>query len=456
MLPAAMARITFPDGFHFGAATAAYQIEGAWRDDGKGESIWDRFSHTEGRVRGGDTGDRACDSYHRYLEDVDLLREMNLTSYRFSIAWPRIQPDGRGAVNAKGVDHYGRLVDALLAAGIRPFPTLYHWDLPQRLEEEGGWTSRETAGRFADYAEIVTRALGDRVPDWMIFNEPSIFLAMGYLVGVHAPGRTGLDTWLRAGHVVNLAQGQAFEAMRASQGGARIGTAFAFSPCVPMGDSRDDEEAAERWHGITNAWWLDPALGRGYPEVHPRGLPESAMDIRSGDMERIRAPFDFIGVNLYTRCGVEAEEGGPLGIDAAPAAPVGLDQGPRTACGWEVWPGALYDMLMRLTRDYETPVLEVTENGCSYPEGPDAQGVIHDDRRVAFYQGYLEAVARAISEGADVRGYHAWSLIDNFEWAEGYKDRFGLVHVDFETGERTRKKSGDFLAEVASARGFDS
>jgi beta-glucosidase len=449
-----MSRITFPDGFLWGAATASYQIEGAWQEAGKGESIWDRFAHTPGKIYNGDTGDIACDSYHRYPEDIALLREMNLTSYRFSISWPRIQPDGRGPVNAKGVDHYRQLVDDLLAAGIRPFPTLYHWDLPQALEDSGGWTQRDTAGRFAEYAEIVIRALGDRVEDWMIFNEPSIFVAMGYLAGVHAPGRRGMENWLPASHVVNLAQGQAFAAMRAHSASARLGTAFAFSPCEPNRDTESDAQAAELWHRITNLWYLEPALRGRYPEVFPAGLPEQAMGVQDGDSKRIEAPFDFLGVNLYMRTGVEQRDGDPFGIGAYPAAPAGRGQGPRTDFGWEVWPDALYDMLIRLTRDYDTPVLEVTENGCAYDDGPDQRGIIADSRRIDFYRGYLEAVSRAIADGADVRSYHAWSLLDNFEWSEGYSKRFGLVWVDFETGDRTLKESGHWYREVAGSNGF--
>ena len=454
MLALAMSRVTFPDEFRWGAATASYQIEGSWQADGKGESIWDRFTHTPGRIRNGDTGDVACDSYRRYPEDIALLGEMNLTSYRFSISWPRIQPDGHGAVNAKGIDHYRQLVDDLLAAGIRPFPTLYHWDLPQALEDTGGWTERDTAGRFADYAEIVIRALGDRVEDWMIFNEPSIFVAMGYLAGVHAPGRRGLENWLPASHVANLAQGQAFAAMRAQSSSARLGTAFAFSPCEPNRDTESDALAAERWHKITNLWYLEPALRGHYPEVFEDGLPEQAMGLVEGDLKRIEAPLDFLGVNLYMRTGVEHRDGDPFGIDAFPAAPTGRDQGPRTDFGWEVWPDSLYDMLMRLTRDYDTPVLEVTENGCAYDDGPNEQGIIADHRRIEFYRGYLEALSRAIADGADVRSYHAWSLLDNFEWSEGYGKRFGLVWVDFESGERSLKESGRWFGEVASSNGF--
>ncbi|MFP6641477.1 MAG: GH1 family beta-glucosidase [Myxococcota bacterium] len=451
-----MARIEFPHGFEWGTATASYQIEGAWREDGKGESIWDRFAHTPGRVKNGDTGDTACDSFHRYEEDVALMREMNLTSYRFSIAWPRIQPEGRGPGNTKGLDYYRRLTDSLLRSGIRPFPTLYHWDLPQALEDAGGWPHRDTAGRFTDYAEIVIDALGDRISNWMIFNEPAVFTALGYLVGNHAPGRQSLDDLLRAGHTVNLAQGQAFAAMKAAQPEARVGTALSMSPCEPAGDSEADQEAAERWHGINNVWFLDPARHGRYPDVFPDGLPEEKMGVQEGDMDRVRAPFDFIGINLYTRTRIAAQERSPLGIGATPVGIEGEEAGPKTDFGWEVWPNALYDMLMRITRDYGTPVLEVTENGCAYGDAPSDRGVVNDTRRIDFYRGYIEAVHRAIQDGADVRGYHAWSLLDNFEWAEGYGQRFGLTWVDFETGERTLKESGRWYGQVAAENGFSS
>src|SRR5499426_3649886 len=257
----------FPKGFHWGTATASYQIEGAWQQDGKGESIWDRFTHTPGKIKLGHTGDVACDSYHRFAEDIALMRAMHLNSYRFSIAWPRVQPGGSGPANAKGLDYYRRLVDALLAAGIRPFPTLYHWDLPQPLEERGGWPERDTAGRFADYAEKVVRALGDRVSNWMIFNEPGVFTLFGYFIGIHAPGRRDLDAFLRASHTVNLAQGEAFRAMRAARSGAVIGTAFSMTACEPEHDTEEDQAAAERWHRLANLWHLEPALRGRYPDA---------------------------------------------------------------------------------------------------------------------------------------------------------------------------------------------
>ena len=346
--------------------------------------------------------------------------------------------------------------DSLLTSGIRPFPTLYHWDLPQALEDAGGWPHRDTAGRFTDYAEIVIDALGDRISNWMIFNEPAVFTALGYLVGNHAPGRQSLDDLLRAGHTVNLAQAQAFAAMKAAQPEARVGTALSMSPCEPAGDSEADQEAAERWHGINNVWFLDPALHGRYPDIFPDGLPEEKMGVQEGDMDRVRAPFDFIGINLYTRTRIAAQERSPLGIGATPVGIEGEEAGPKTDFGWEVWPNALYDMLMRITRDYGTPVLEVTENGCAYGDAPSGRGVVNDTRRIDFYRGYLEAVHRAIQDGADVRGYHAWSLLDNFEWAEGYGQRFGLTWVDFETGERTLKESGRWYGQVAAENGFSS
>jgi beta-glucosidase len=453
-----VSRVRFPEGFHWGTATAAYQIEGAWQEDGKGESIWDRFAHTPGKIKNGQSGDVACDSYHRFAEDIALMREMNLDSYRFSISWPRILPEGAGAVNSKGIDYYRRLVDALLDAGIRPFPTLYHWDLPQALEERGGWPARDTAGRFVDYAELCMRALADRVDHWMIFNEPSIFTVMGYLVGIHAPGRRDLDEFLRATHNVNLAQGQAFRAMKAVRSDAVIGTAFNMTACEPRGDSEADAAAAERWHAFVNLWYLETALRGRYPDAFRGGVPLERMGVRDGDLERVRAPLDFIGINLYTRTIVAHQDGAGWGLDAAPVGPLGGDDGPRTDFGWEVWPDALHDTILRITADYDRPVIEITENGCSYADAPDAGGVVNDVRRIEFFRGFLVAVARAIEAGADVRGYHAWTLMDNFEWSEGFEQRFGLVWVDFEgpLPRRILKESGRWYGSVAAENGFES
>jgi beta-glucosidase len=443
---------TFPKGFFWGTATAAYQIEGAWNEDGKGESIWDRFAHTPGKIKNSDTGDVACDSYHRWREDIALMRSMNLNSHRFSISWPRIQPTGSGAANAKGIDHYSRLVDALLEARIRPLVTLYHWDLPQALEDAGGWPNRDTAGRFADYVQLVAQALGDRVSDWTIFNEPDAFVDLGHLEGTHAPGRKSLLDFLRATHVVNLAQGEGFRALKAARPAARAGTAFSMSACEPATDSEEDKLAAERAHAITNTWFLEPALRGSYPEALAF-LPETAMRIQAGDMEKTRAPLDFIGINLYYRTIASAvgtmERFSHTQEWLFPVRMDGGQQGPKTDFGWEVWPKALYDMVTRITRDYNRPVIEVTESGCSYNDGPDASGAIHDRRRTAYHREYLAALGRAIAEGADVRGYHAWSLLDNFEWAEGFSQRFGLTYVDFKTQQRTIKDSGRWYGKVA-------
>jgi beta-glucosidase len=448
----AASEVSFPKGFFWGAATAAYQIEGAWQEDGKGESIWDRFSHAPGKIKNGDTGDLVCDSYHRWREDIALLRAMNLNSYRFSISWPRIQPTGSGPANSKGIDYYSRLVDALLEARIRPFVTLYHWDLPQALEDAGGWPNRDTASRYTDYVELVTRTLGDRVSDWMLFNEPLAFTFQGYLDGTHAPGRKSLVDFLRATHTVNLAQAAGFHALKAIRPSARVGGAFSMSACEPATDNEEDRVAAERCHAITNLWFLEPALKGRYPEALAF-LPETVMGFKSGDLDKMRAPLDFIGVNLYYRTIASA----PSTVERIshpqqwlfPVKMTEGQEGPKADNGWEVWPHALYETITRISRDFNHPQIEITESGCAYNDGPDASGMIRDTRRTAYHRQYLQAVARAIADGADVRGYHAWTLMDNFEWAEGFSQRFGLTYVDFKTQQRTMKESGHWYAKVA-------
>jgi beta-glucosidase len=444
---------SFSKGFFWGTATASYQIEGAWNEDGKGESIWDRFAHTPGKIKNGDTGDVACDSYHRWRDDIALMQAMNLNSYRFSISWPRIQPSGSGPANSKGIAYYSRLVDALLKAHIRPMVTLYHWDLPQALEDAGGWPNRDLVGRYCDYVQLVTRALGDRVNDWMLFNEPSAFVDVGYLEGTLAPGRQSIVDFLRASHVVNIALGEGFRALKAIHPAARVGTVLNMSACEPATSSDADKLAAERAHAIVNSWFLDPALRGRYPDAFTF-LPERLMGIKSGDMEKTRAPLDFLGINLYYRTIASATGALHRASHAQewlfPVKMEGGQQGPKTDFGWEVWPKALYDVVMRVTRDYNRPVIEITESGCSYNEGPDAGGAIRDGRRIDYHQQYLAALARAISEGADVRGYHAWTLMDNFEWADGYSQRFGLAYVDFKTQKRTIKDSGRWYGKVAA------
>lgn len=442
----------FPEGFVWGVATASYQIEGAVREDGRDESIWDRFTHTPGKIKNSETGDVAVDHYHRYTEDIAIMKEIGVEGYRFSIAWPRIQPSGQGRPNQKGLDFYNRLVDALLEAGVYPFPTLYHWDLPQVLEDAGGWPNRDTAQRFADYADIVAHALSDRVHAFTIFNEPWMFTTLGYLRGYHAPGRADVDAYLRSTHVVNLAQGMAFRTIKNRNGKARIGSAFSMWPCQPATGSPANREAAERAHGWQNIWFLHPALRGFYPDAFV-GVSEEMLGVKPGDMEMIRAPFDFIAINNYLRTILTAVDPGKASADPFskifPVETTARGQsGPRTDLGWEVHPKALYDIVMRITRDYDRPVIEITENGCAYSDGPGPDGVIADPRRIDFHRGYLTELNRAIRDGADVRGYYAWSLLDNFEWAEGYSQRFGLVYVDFATQKRTIKESGRWYASL--------
>lgn len=436
----------FPHDFYWGASTAAYQVEGAWKEGGKGESIWDRFSHTTGTIKGAFTGDVACDSYHRYKEDIALLKEMNLTSYRLSISWPRIQPNGTGTPNQKGLDHYSRLIDALLEARIRPLTTIYHWDLPQALEDQGGWPNRDVASRFADYSTIVAKSLGDRITTWAIFNEPWVFTALGYYLGVHAPGRTDFADFLHSTHVVNLAQGNAFRAIKAVRPNARVGTAFSMTSAQPKTSSPADHSAAERYHAFANLWFLDPPLKGEYPKILADLIPPEALGVQPGDMETVKAPLDYLGINYYQRTIVsDANELKSLHLHTASGP-----QGPKTEFAWEVWPDGFYQLLTRISRDYNKPVIEVTENGCSYGDTPDQGGRIPDRRRIEYCRGYIGAMARAMRDGADIRGYSHWSLIDNFEWAEGYTQRFGLSFVDFRTLRRTIKDSGKWYGRLAA------
>lgn len=444
----------FPKGFLWGAGTSAMQIEGAWKEDGKGESIWDHFAHQRAHIKGEYNLDVACDSYHRYKEDIDCLKRMHQGSYRFSIAWPRIQPTGSGKPNAKGLDYYSRLVDAMLAANIRPNCTLYHWDLPQVLEEKGGWPSRDTAYRFAEYAAIMTKALGDRVKVWAMLNEPLTFTQAGYFGGTMAPGVADPDLAMRASHVSNLAQGLAFRAMKAIDPKAEVGGAFNISAVTPVTDSEADVAEAERVLASRNLWYIHPAMTGHYPEAaYPKGIPYEQMGYQSGDDKLMLCPLDWIGVNYYRRTLISAKgrvapgqavDGGGVASNAEVA-----QKGVLTDFGWEVWAPGLYRVLRRVAKEYGNPVIEITENGCSYLDAPDAQLRVADDRRISFYREHLAQVHRAIADGVRVRGYHAWSLLDNFELAEGYTQRFGLVYVDFRDQRRILKDSAKWYGEVA-------
>jgi len=439
----------FPKDFVWGVATASYQIEGGWNLDGKGESIWDRFSHTVGKVKGADTGDVACDSYHRFKEDVELAKKLNVKSYRFSVSWPRIQADGTGKPNQKGLDYYKRLADTLGEANIQPLATLYHWDLPQPLQDKGGWPNRDIVGPFVEYCEIVTKALGDRVTKWCIFNEPWVFTFLGYAWGMHAPALKDFAATMKATHVVNVAQGQAFRALKALNPKFLVGTAYSMSYCQPLTPSAEDKEAAERAHAMGNDWFLRTALKGEYPKAFPGENPLDVMGVKAGDMELVRAPLDFLGINYYRRQLVSAKAAGK-DEDAMAVKHEDGTEGPLTDFAWEVWPGGFYEMIMQITREYNKPVIEITENGCSYLDSPDVRGRVPDQRRIDYTRGYLSAVGRAMKGGADVRAYHHWSLLDNFEWAEGYAQRFGLVYVDFRDQRRIIKDSGHWYAKLAA------
>ncbi|MES1190796.1 MAG: GH1 family beta-glucosidase [Steroidobacter sp.] len=443
----------FPPGFLWGAATAAYQIEGAYREDGKGESNWDHFVHLPGTIKNGDTGDVACDSYHRYLEDIALLKALNLKSYRFSIAWTRIQPNGTGPVNQKGLDYYKRLTDAIIEAGIRPFPTLYHWDLPQALEERGGWPNRDTAYRYADYVDIVVKALGDRINNWSLFNESKAFTQLSYWLGAFAPGRKEPLAFLKATHTVNLAHGLGFKTIKAINPKINVGSVFDVSPHVPATHSAADKAAAEAMDKLSNAWFAQTILTGKYPEgVLPADQQNALLGYKDGDEKIFHADLDFVGLNYYslTRVTATKESNGIPGMFLK----TDWAEGPyeKTDFGWAIYPQGFYDILKRMQKITGTRPIEITENGCAYNVGPDASGHIHDPKRIDYLRAHLNILSRAIADGVPVRAYHCWSLMDNFEWASGYSERFGLTYVDFKNSQkRTIKDSGYWYAKVAKA-----
>ncbi|MFF3274501.1 GH1 family beta-glucosidase [Streptomyces chrestomyceticus] len=432
-----------PPGFLWGVATSAYQIEGAVAEDGRAPSIWDTFSREPGRVDNGDTGDVACDHYHRWREDIALMRRLGVTGYRFSVAWPRVRPAGDGPVNQAGLDFYDRLVDGLLDAGITPYVTLYHWDLPQALQDRGGWPVRETAEHYAAYASVVAGALGDRVKDWATLNEPLCSAWIGHLEGRMAPGLTDPTAAVRAAYHLHLAHGLGVQAVRAAAPGARVGIVNNLSPCEPASDSEADRAAALRADGHTNRWWLDPIHGRGYPQdmidLYGVDLPE-----RPGDLATIAAPLDWLGLNYYFRNVVADDPRGPLPY----ARQVRLPDVRRTAMDWEVHADGLEQLLVRLTDEYGARRILVTENGSGYADTVAADGSVEDPERTTYLEEHLAACARAVRRGAPLAGYFAWSLLDNFEWAYGYDKRFGLVHVDYATQRRTVKASGRRYAEL--------
>ncbi|NJP49807.1 beta-glucosidase [Streptomyces sp. SBST2-5] len=437
-----------PDDFLWGTATSAYQIEGAVTEDGRSPSIWDTFSHTPGAIDNGDHGDIACDHYHRWREDIGLMRRLGTNAYRLSIAWPRVLPGGDGPVNTKGLDFYDRLADALLEAGITPFVTLYHWDLPQTLQDRGGWPERDTAEHFAAYASVVAGRLGDRVHHWATLNEPLSSAWIGHLEGTMAPGLTDLTAAVRASYHLLLAHGLATRAIRAAAPGARIGIVNNLSTVHPASDTPEDHAAATRMDGHTNRWWLDPVHGRGFPadmrEVYGVDLPE-----RPGDSAAIAAPLDWLGLNYYFPQVVTADPEGPAPF----ARQIRRPGVPRTGMDWEIDASGIETLLLRLTHTYGARTLYVTENGSAYPDTVRPDGTIDDPERQAYLEQHIAACASAARKGAPLAGYFAWSLLDNFEWAYGYAKRFGLVHVDYSTQKRTIKTSGHRYADIIREHG---
>ncbi|MBY8866541.1 GH1 family beta-glucosidase [Streptomyces sennicomposti] len=435
-----------PHDFLWGTATSAYQIEGAAAEDGRAPSIWDTFSHTPGKTDNGDHGDVACDHYHRWPEDIALMRQLGLNAYRLSIAWPRVVPGGDGPANPKGLAFYDELIDGLLEAGITPSVTLYHWDLPQALQDRGGWPERDTAEHFADYASVVADRLGDRVSHWTTLNEPSCSAWIGHLEGKMAPGLTDLTAAVRASYHLLLGHGLATRAIRATAPNAKIGIVNNLSTVFPATDRPEDAAAAHRHDGHVNRWWLDPIHGRGFPadmrEVYGVELPE-----RHGDMETIAAPLDWLGLNYYFPAHIADDPTGP----APHVRSVRRPDVPRTGMDWEIDASGIETLLLRLTDEYRARRLYVTENGSAFPDVVRPDGTIDDPERQDYLVRHLAACASATRQGAPLAGYFAWSLLDNFEWAYGYDKRFGLVHVDYATQKRTVKGSGHRYAGIVRA-----
>ena len=442
----------FPDGFTWGVSTSAYQVEGAIDEDGRVPSIWDTFTHTPGKIEGGATGDVACDNYHRWREDLDVIAALGASAYRFSIAWPRVH-------DARGIAHYDRLIDGLLERGIEPLVTLYHWDLPQSLEDEGGWLNRDTAERFAEYSATCFDAYGDRVRRWITINEPWIVGLLGYRLGLHAPGHQDVREEVTAFHHLLLAHGRAIQELRASEHDGLAGITNSLMPHYPFSDDPADVAAARGSDGYVNRFFLDSVLKGFYPEDTLElfeGVAGPLDFIRDGDLDVISTPSDFLGVNYYSRRVMRAlPDGVPypwevVSVGSAPTTEGGTAGVPMTEAGTEITPESFTDLLVRLQRDYDVPIL-ITENGAVFGDEPGADGRVRDERRVRYIESHLAAVHDAIEQGARVEGYCYWSLLDNFEWALGYAQRFGIVHVDYETLTRTVKDSGRYYAQIARA-----
>lgn len=438
-------KIVFPRNFIWGASTAAYQIEGAWAEDGKGESIWDRFCHSRGNIKNDDSGDIACDHYHRYKEDIALMKEFGLRAYRFSISWPRVLPKGKGNINKLGINFYNNLIDELLKVGIEPWVCLYHWSLPQTLQDEGGWANPDIVDYFANYAKLMAREFGDRVKNWIVINEPAIIAMRGYLEGIHAPGIKDLSTYLKASHYLQLAQGKAIQVLHDINPDFRVGTILNLSPIYPISSSKKDQEAADRFDQYWNRWYLDPLFRGEYPP-----LAKNLLNPSKDEMDMIHQPLSFLGVNYYTRFFVAQDLTKPWY-----AARVVPKSSFVTEMGWEIDPNGLYETLAYLKKEYNNPVLYITENGAAFDDKVEKNGEVQDDDRISYLRDYIVAAYRAIKEGVKLRGYFVWSIMDNFEWAEGYAKRFGIVNVNYQTLKRTPKKSAYWYKKLIVNNSLD-
>ena len=444
-----MRRLEFPEGFLWGTIQSAYQVEGAWNEDGKGPSVWDEFAHMPGKIEDGGTGDVACDHYHRYREDVAIMQSMHLNAHGFSIAWPRVLPEGKGEVNEKGLDFYSRLVDELLEAGIKPIVMLHHWELPLALHKEGGWPNVDTARRFGEFASLCFERLGDRVTMWATFNEPNVVAKNGYMHGGHAPGLKDLRLGYQAAHTMLFAHGLAVEALRATRPEAKIGIMLDPEPAHPATDSDADRKAAELAHEYQNRWFLDPIYRGDYPAEMRERLGDILPEFNEQQRSAVTAPIDYLGQNYYSRLLAKAAPGESRGWDYAEP------QLPTTQMGWEIYPPGLREILNWLHQEYSPPELYVSENGASFEEAADSDGRVHDEQRRVFIRDHIVQAHHALQDGVPLKGYLAWSLLDNFEWTLGYSRRFGLVHVDFGSLKRTIKDSGKWYTEVARTNSVD-
>ena len=446
-----VAEYKFPEKFMWGSATASYQIEGAWNEDGKGESIWDTFCRIPGKIKDNSSGEVADDHYHRFSDDIDIMKSIGLQVYRFSFSWPRILPAGTGTVNKKGLDFYDKLIDKLLGKGITPYPTLYHWDLPQVLEDKGGWANRDMAYYFADYAKILADKFGDRVKNWITHNEPFVVAIAGYFMGEHAPGKQDPVAAMNAAYNLILSHGLGLESMRSAlPKDSEVGIVLSLSPVQPATDSPEDAKAARNMDGILNRMFLDPVLKGSYPEDMLSIFGSFFPEIKSEDLKIMSAPIDFLGINYYSRSVFRHDPDFPF-VEATQVQP----EGNEYSMMWEIYPEGFHEIIKRVWEDYKPAKIIITENGIPVPDGVDLDGRVRDERRIRYVRDHLKQVHRAISEGIPVKGYFHWSLMDNFEWALGYTMRFGLVYVDYATQQRIIKDSGRWFSQVIKDNGFE-